>query len=1438
MGTMATAALLLTLVCLCGFAAERGFAVDVWEHNSLDYFAKPGPYGMGTMIVNAPKASIFRQSMGTAPVSVYFPTLKDGAASSNNKLPPAGTFHAIGFAHGAGSVAEMYTGLYEHMVSHGFIIVSVRNMAPIPATLGDDMCHGLAWIITESLGKGPSGPASMFYNRVNTTGVGAMGHSMGGGGSVHCATSWPQKVKAVAPIHPAPGAPATLIYTPMMVPTGALDFVTSPMMVKMAVYDGSPSPKLMPVMNGVGHREPVNFAGGKKWDAYLAAFFSSYLRSDLGGAMVIWGDETGSVAKDSRISNLHSNKGAYIQLEAAEASFKPGQTVSIPGKLVRTLPLTKEAPYTFSAYRRIAHSFDVDAKFEVKEGQSASHEVDFVLHLTPKTSIRGSREHLSSAGKRDRNTQKLTIAARNLNDGGSAVFHNVHLTLIGSPDDLLVDRGSTDWSQYSSYFSPPSSDSRAVSSISRGSYFQGDSKVEAFDDSASKEWDSLVSGTKYSPTKDSEMGTHEQVNRESHSWADMLYSSSKSMQRDAKGTPDLFNVMFQNNNDNTERPTSNSSLSAPAGSNGQWMGQLFPVPSRSSVPTSLLPWSSIGRSNNEFDDGIVLGVEEYPLGYGDAKEGRPTHKDRQIMMWINTMRASPQAFEGAYPTRGCSFASFEAEAKTPQEPLHYSHTLSESAYKHSWDMSNDDFVSHIGSDSSTPFERMDSAGYEKGYRGENIAAGMKHPFDVVVSWMCSDAHRENVMAPTFKEMGMGVSTNLGSRYQNYWTLNLGHSGSISGGSFVSDFTQNVRNYGARATTMGVHRPEEPIDEVTFVADFHDARNQPPRQISVFANGIEFPLELKYGQTHHGIYEQTIQLLSIPMWQVLGGSSPCIAYHFRSQQSSGKIDRFPELGSYGFGGCNFDDDDARWMNHQNETVTGMFNTQRSMYTLAPQASSRGQFFASSRSICLTDTHRCANGDIVNRQSPSCQFICQSGDPVHKPTDMDFLLTNKQSAGFGGVNGCASTWAQFWSGTWHWCPEVLDEAWNNQENQWRWLIPLWKEVQRIDWVAAANAMTEFWQNMQQCKTYKPDGAVAMQQEGSETQTVSSIRIGHGNAISNMQRVIVRSNVDARERLTNSKLHLRYRYVVNQVVVQKSILLGDANALGSADVIFDDFAGAPMPGWWGSWFETIALTAWNDLEKLTQTADDTVEVELVERFALIGGNKVPILSPQDALIHFTESSSSEHYQTAPSSAGIWELVLTHEDPVSTGAEIKSWDLMICGEPVSQTLNFSSEANSCTENDNADAGTDTLHLCGSVSTVGGYSKQPPPPLHYSTNSNLGAFSPKLFRIGEVSLVHPLAGESMFCSKKPLTQQAWTRPRYDQSGLELGLYLFHHPDYEYRKQGAWRLAGYDVMDLENGKTSAAVSSRGPAAAGCWIWYVVSKRGAGPYDFWMKSSPA
>ncbi len=92
------------------------------------------------------------------------------------------------------------------------------------------------------------------------------------------------------------------------------------------------------------------------------------------------------------------------------------------------------------------------------------------------------------------------------------------------------------------------------------------------------------------------------------------------------------------------------------------------------------------------------------------------------------------------------------------------------------------------------------------------------------------------------------------------------------------------------------------------------------------------------------------------------------------------------------------------------------------------------------------------------------------------------------------------------------------------------------------------------------------------------------------------------------------------------------------------------------------------------------------------------------------------------------------------------------------------------------------------------------------------------------------------------MVQEGWAKPRYDGSGLELGLYLFHL-EYPSASASAWKLVAKDAMasaDAAGGSRSSGEAGfahvrSGRARAGCWVFYVVSQKGAGPYDFFLTS---
>ncbi|MER7183385.1 CAP domain-containing protein [Streptomyces hyaluromycini] len=95
-------------------------------------------------------------------------------------------------------------------------------------------------------------------------------------------------------------------------------------------------------------------------------------------------------------------------------------------------------------------------------------------------------------------------------------------------------------------------------------------------------------------------------------------------------------------------------------------------------------------------------------------------------------------------------------------------TLSKVAQSHSEDMALHQNMSHVGSDGSSPGDRLTSAGYTWSAYGENVAYGYASPEQVMAGWMASPGHKANILNCTFKEIGVGLA-----QPDSYWTQDFG-----------------------------------------------------------------------------------------------------------------------------------------------------------------------------------------------------------------------------------------------------------------------------------------------------------------------------------------------------------------------------------------------------------------------------------------------------------------------------------------------------------------------------------------------------------------------------------------------------------------------------------------------------------------------------------------
>ncbi|MDT9235451.1 MAG: CAP domain-containing protein [Limnospira sp. PMC 737.11] len=114
----------------------------------------------------------------------------------------------------------------------------------------------------------------------------------------------------------------------------------------------------------------------------------------------------------------------------------------------------------------------------------------------------------------------------------------------------------------------------------------------------------------------------------------------------------------------------------------------------------------------------------------------------------------------------------QERAQAGLQPLSLNPLLNQAARNHSTNMARQDFFSHTGLDGSSPSDRARAVGFTSGV-GENIAAGHRTPESVVQGWMDSPGHRENILNPSYTQIGIGhyfLANDTGSfNLNNYWT---------------------------------------------------------------------------------------------------------------------------------------------------------------------------------------------------------------------------------------------------------------------------------------------------------------------------------------------------------------------------------------------------------------------------------------------------------------------------------------------------------------------------------------------------------------------------------------------------------------------------------------------------------------------------------------------
>lgn len=177
----------------------------------------------------------------------------------------------ITWGNGTGSTPSSYAFLLSHLASHGFIVIA-SNSTQVGS--GVEMLQGVDWVISED-----SNASSPMFGAVDTTKIGATGHSQGGFGTMQAAND--PRITAIAPIQGASARGITL-HGPALLLSGSMDTTVTPASVRSAYDSLSGVPLFYGELSTADHTNWIfdGFTGNSGYTAPVTAWLRAHLMGD------------------------------------------------------------------------------------------------------------------------------------------------------------------------------------------------------------------------------------------------------------------------------------------------------------------------------------------------------------------------------------------------------------------------------------------------------------------------------------------------------------------------------------------------------------------------------------------------------------------------------------------------------------------------------------------------------------------------------------------------------------------------------------------------------------------------------------------------------------------------------------------------------------------------------------------------------------------------------------------------------------------------------------------------------------------------------------------------------------------------------------------------------------------------------------------------------
>lgn len=159
-------------------------------------------------------------------------------------------------------------------------------------------------------------------------------------------------------------------------------------------------------------------------------------------------------------------------------------------------------------------------------------------------------------------------------------------------------------------------------------------------------------------------------------------------------------------------------------------------------------------------------------------------------------------------------------------PVSENSSLDQAAALKAQNMLSENYWAHFAPSGKTPWDFILGSGYKFTYAGENLAKNFYNSDDVVVAWMNSPTHRDNLLNPKYQDIGIAVVEGVLNGQQTTLVVQMFGTSQVSTQQIASQSTPQPAPTKVLVSGQEIEVPKKDLDKPLLIASANVSKTSP------------------------------------------------------------------------------------------------------------------------------------------------------------------------------------------------------------------------------------------------------------------------------------------------------------------------------------------------------------------------------------------------------------------------------------------------------------------------------------------------------------------------------------------------------------------------------------------------------------------------------------